>query len=163
MTSVDTSAVDFFRTLQERGEVDAETFSPEETVQLGRALARLLRAGDVVALFGDLGSGKTTLIKGIVAGLGAAEAVTSPSFTIQHQYHGAAFIIYHFDFYRLETPMGARNVGCEEFFDGEGICLVEWPERALTLLPQPRWEVHLRQPCGAAMQRDITVRRTAPP
>ena len=145
--------------LQERGEVDIETFSAEETIQSGGAIAQLLRAGDVVALFGDLGSGKTTLIKGIVAGLGATENVSSPTFTIQHQYRGATVMIYHFDFYRIDTPQGLRSIGCEEFFDGDGICLVEWPERANDLLPPQRWEIHLKQPPGVSTHRQISVRR----
>jgi len=145
--------------LQERGEVETETFSAEETIHLGHALSRLFRAGDVVALFGDLGSGKTTLIKGIVAGLGAPEAVTSPTFTIQHHYHGATLPIYHFDFYRLDTPAALRTIGCEEFFDGDGICLVEWPERAIELLPQERWEIFLQQPSNAATHRQFSIRR----
>lgn len=148
--------------LRERDEVEIETLSAEETMDWGRALATFLRAGDVVALFGDLGSGKTTMIKGIVAALGAADAVSSPTFTIQHQYRGTAVMIYHFDFYRIDTPQGLRSIGCEEFFDGDGICLVEWPERAVELLPAQRWEVHLKQPSGVSTRRQISVRRRTP-
>jgi len=149
--------------LQERREVETETFSAEETMELGRALAVFFHPGEVVALFGDLGSGKTTLIKGIVAGLGAPEAVTSPTFTIQHQYHGAELAIYHFDFYRIDTPAALRTIGCEEFFDGEGVCLIEWPDRALDLLPPERWEIFLQQPSNVTTQRKISIRwRTQP-
>jgi tRNA threonylcarbamoyladenosine biosynthesis protein TsaE len=148
--------------LQERGEIEIETRSAEETMQLGRTLAGFLRPGDVVAFFGDLGSGKTTMIKGVVAGLGATDAVSSPTFTIQHQYRGKEVMIYHFDFYRIDTPQGLRSTGCEEFFDGEGICLVEWPERARELLPSRRWEISLRQPSGDSTHRQISVRRRAP-
>jgi len=148
--------------LKDRGEIETETRSAEETMELGRAFASLLQGGDVVALFGDLGSGKTTLIKGIVAGLGAHEAVSSPTFTIQHQYHGNAGMIYHFDFYRIDTPQGVRSIGCEEFFDGDGICLVEWPERAIALLPPQHWEIQLMQPSAISTHRQISIRRRTP-
>jgi tRNA threonylcarbamoyladenosine biosynthesis protein TsaE len=148
--------------LQERSGFDTETFGAEETMHLGSALAAFLHPGDVVALFGDLGSGKTTMIKGIVAGLGAGDSVSSPTFTIQHQYHGKGVVIYHFDFYRIDTPAGLRSIGCEEFFDGDGICLVEWPERAGELLPARRWEIHLRQPSGDSTHRQISVIRRMP-
>jgi len=148
--------------LKDRGEIETETHSADETMELGRAFAAVLHGGEVVALFGDLGSGKTTLIKGIVAGLGAHEAVSSPTFTIQHQYHGKDGMIYHFDFYRIETPQGARSIGCEEFFDGDGICLVEWPERAVELLPAQRWEIYLKQPSEISTHRQISIRRRTP-
>lgn len=150
------------RALQERGELDVETSSAEETMQLGRLLAQHLGAGDVVALFGDLGTGKTTMIKGIVAGLGATDLVTSPTFTIQHQYRGASVNICHFDFYRLETTTAVRSTGCEEFFDGDDICLLEWPEPARDLLPDRRWEIWLRQPMGGLSLREISMRRRTP-
>ena len=147
---------------QKRDAIEIETLSAEGTMELGRSLASFLQPKDVVALFGDLGSGKTTLIKGIVAGLGATENVSSPTFTIQHQYRGATVMIYHFDFYRIDTPQGLRSIGCEEFFDGDGICLVEWPERANDLLPPQRWEIHLKQPSGVSTHRQISVRRRTP-
>lgn len=125
-------------------------------------LGSFLKPKDVVALFGDLGSGKTTLIKGIVAGLGAKDAVSSPTFTIQHQYRGKEVMIYHFDFYRIDTPQGLRSIGCEEFFDGDGICLVEWPEHANDLLPPQRWEIHLKQPSDVSTHRQISIRRRTP-
>lgn len=148
--------------LHDRGEIEIETWSAEETMELGRSLASFLQQGDVVALFGDLGSGKTTLIKGIVAGLGATDSVSSPTFTIQHQYRSAQMMIYHFDFYRIDSPGELRGIGCEEFFDGDGICLVEWPERALDLLPPQRWEIYLKQPFGDSTHRQISVRRRTP-
>jgi tRNA threonylcarbamoyladenosine biosynthesis protein TsaE len=148
-------------TLQERNAVEVETYDAEETIELGRALALFLQPRDVVALFGDLGCGKTTLIKGIVAGLGSKDSVSSPTFTIQHQYRGKDVMIYHFDFYRIESARELRSIGCEEFFDGDDICLVEWPERADDLLPPQRWEIYLNQPSGVSTHRQISVRRRA--
>lgn len=113
----------------------AETTTPDETVALGRRLASALAAGDVVALLGELGSGKTHLVMGIAAGLeGDPSAVTSPTFTIAHEYDTEP-PVYHLDLYRLSGPEEVRAAGVAEYFDGDGICLVEWPERAGVLLP----------------------------
>jgi tRNA threonylcarbamoyladenosine biosynthesis protein TsaE len=71
-------------------------------------------------------------------------------------------MIYHFDFYRIESARELRNIGCEEFFDGNGICLVEWPEQASELLPPQRWEIHLKQPSGVSTHRQISVKRRTP-
>jgi tRNA threonylcarbamoyladenosine biosynthesis protein TsaE len=109
--------------------------SPHETRMLAAGLARLLAPGQVVLLFGDLGSGKTTFVKGICAALGAPGNITSPTFTIMHVYRGAEVTIYHFDFYRLESWREIAALGFEEYLDGDGICLIEWPERVLPLLP----------------------------
>jgi tRNA threonylcarbamoyladenosine biosynthesis protein TsaE len=114
----------------------AETASPDETIALGTRLAAAFEPGDVVALYGDLGAGKTHLTKGICAGLGvSSDEVASPTFRIVHEYHGARFPIYHFDAYRIERPEELFEIGYEAYFFGEGICLVEWPERIEALLP----------------------------
>ncbi|HYE96933.1 MAG TPA: tRNA (adenosine(37)-N6)-threonylcarbamoyltransferase complex ATPase subunit type 1 TsaE [Rubricoccaceae bacterium] len=114
----------------------AETASPEETLALGARLAAHLGPGDVVALYGDLGAGKTHLVKGIARGLGVdAEDVSSPTFTLVNEYAGAAFPVYHLDAYRTERPEELLDFGAEEYLDGDGLCLVEWPERMEALLP----------------------------
>lgn len=113
----------------------AETDSPDATVELGRRIAKALTAGDVVALVGELGSGKTHLVMGVTAGLdGDPAAVTSPTFTIAHEYETDP-PIHHLDLYRLSGPDEVRAAGVVEYVDGDGICLVEWPERAGALLP----------------------------
>jgi tRNA threonylcarbamoyladenosine biosynthesis protein TsaE len=113
-----------------------ETASARATVELGRSLGRLLRPGDVVGLFGELGSGKTTLIKGCALGLGVPDArlVTSPSFTLLNVYQGRC-PVYHFDLYRLGTPAELADIGHADLFGGDGVCFVEWAERAGPLLP----------------------------
>ncbi len=116
--------------------------SEEETIRLGEALADVLQPGDVVALFGELGSGKTRLVQGVCRGMGVAEDVTSPSFTLINEYSGR-MPVYHFDFYRLERLEEIAALGIDEYFDGPGVCLIEWAERALPLLPEPRLDVHL--------------------
>lgn len=112
-----------------------ETGSPAETLALGRRLAERLAPGTVVALYGDLGAGKTHLAKGLCAGLGVApEAVTSPTFTLVQEYDGR-LPVFHFDAYRLDDPAAFYDLGYEEYFFGDGVSVVEWPERVEALIP----------------------------
>lgn len=118
------------------------THSEEETIALGERIARELPSKAVVLLIGNLGSGKTTLAKGIVKGLGAAapDEVSSPTFTIVHEY-GAN--VYHIDLYRLQRPQELATLGLEEIFDREAIVLVEWGERFLEAMPPDRIEIRI--------------------
>lgn len=117
---------------------------PEQTASIARNFARELTAGDVVAFYGDLGTGKTFFIKKMCRALGVREEATSPSFTIINQYHvSGEHYIYHFDFYRLESAGEVHNLGLEEFFYNNFICLVEWADRIRDFLPARRWEVYL--------------------
>jgi tRNA threonylcarbamoyladenosine biosynthesis protein TsaE len=102
--------------------------SPAATEALGRALAPLLRPGDVVALYGDLGAGKTTLARGILRGLGFAEEAASPTFPIIQPYEELALPLWHVDLYRIEDPAEAEELGLEEALE-TGALVVEWPER----------------------------------
>lgn len=123
-----------------------ETHSDEETRNVGRQLASLLPAAATVLLTGNLGAGKTTLAKGIVAGRGAAEAeeVASPTFTLIHEY-GNPVGIYHIDLYRLETIEEVRHLGIEDLFDSSALVLIEWGERFPGLLPGRRIEIRITQ------------------
>ena len=113
----------------------AETASPGDTLALGRRLAAHLAPGDVVALYGDLGAGKTHLVKGLAAGLGLdPDDVASPTFVLVHEYPTEP-PLYHFDAYRAERPADFTRIGFEEYAAGDGICVVEWPERIEPLLP----------------------------
>jgi tRNA threonylcarbamoyladenosine biosynthesis protein TsaE len=116
------------------------TESEEQTIALGRELARGLKG--VVLLIGNLGAGKTTLTKGIVEGLGAApaDAVSSPTFTLIHQYGD----VFHVDLYRLDEDREVRTLGLEDLFAGGGIVLLEWAERFPELLPVERTEIRIR-------------------
>jgi len=119
--------------------------SREETLALGERLGPLLGAGDVVALIGPLGSGKTVLTKGIARGLGLADerTVTSPTFTLIHEYAGRRRL-YHFDAYRLDGPGQMIELGCEEIFAGEGVSVVEWADRVAACLPEEYLEVQIQ-------------------
>ncbi len=109
--------------------------SPEETLRCGRELAETLRPGDVIALTGELGAGKTCLVKGIAAGLGVAQPVTSPSYTLIHEYPGGRIPLVHIDLYRLDTAQDALNIGIEEHLGGTGVTIIEWAEKIEPLLP----------------------------
>ena len=119
------------------------TQSEEATIALGEALAAELPAKALVLLIGNLGAGKTTLAKGIVKGLKAAEPdeVSSPTFTLIHEYGSS---VYHIDLYRLDTAAQVAGLGLEEIFDRPAIVLIEWGERFLELMPKERIEIRLR-------------------
>jgi tRNA threonylcarbamoyladenosine biosynthesis protein TsaE len=111
------------------------TNSAEETIALGTELARLLRPPKLILLHGDLGAGKTTLVKGIASAVGAAEpdAVTSPTFTLVHEYEGPVRVL-HLDVYRLETERQLSTLGIEEMLEGDNLVLVEWGEKFASLM-----------------------------
>ena len=116
--------------------------SAEETSRLGERLGRLAGPGDVIALTGDLGSGKTQFARGVAAGAGVDPAVpiTSPTYTLLNIYPGRSQL-YHFDLYRLEGAADVAELGFEEYLDGDGIAVVEWAERLQELLPEERLAV----------------------
>jgi tRNA threonylcarbamoyladenosine biosynthesis protein TsaE len=134
--------------------------SDTETFDFGRTFAGRLEPGDVAAFYGDLGSGKTTCIRGICAGLGSEDIVTSPTFTLINEYRGR-LRIFHFDFYRLSTPEELHELGVEEYLNDDGICLIEWPEVVSDILPKPRYELSLSWEIdiGRENVRDIVVKR----
>jgi tRNA threonylcarbamoyladenosine biosynthesis protein TsaE len=117
--------------------------SEEESRAFGLELARLARPGMVIALVGELGTGKTTLAKAVAEGLGVTECVVSPTFTIIKEYTSGRLPLYHFDLYRLAGPGDLCELGFEEYFYGEGVCVVEWADRAANLLPENALTVEL--------------------
>lgn len=124
--------------------VETTSTSPEHTQRIGRALMELLPDGALVALYGDLGAGKTCFVRGMAHVAGASALVSSPTFTIVHEYPGAR-PIFHLDLYRITEPRQAFDLGYEELFTPPtGVCVVEWAERAGELLPRRRVEVTLR-------------------
>ena len=114
--------------------------SPKKTFTVARDIGAKLVRGDVVALVGELGAGKTHFVKGLAAGAGYTGEVTSPTFTLIHEYLGGRLPVYHFDFYRLEQEDEAVRLDLESYLDGDGICVVEWSDKFPTLLPpRTRW------------------------
>jgi len=114
--------------------------SASETEAIGRQFARELDAGSILALKGELGSGKTQFTKGLVAGLESSVPVTSPTFTIIHEYPGGRLPVYHFDFFRLEDRESVAQLGLDDYFFGDGISVIEWADRFPELIPeQARW------------------------
>ena len=112
-------------------------------MEFGRNLAKKLKEKDIVCIYGDLGAGKTCLVKGIVDGLGVTdEYVRSPTFTVINKYCENN-PVYHLDFYRIETEKEIEELGIEEFYGKEGITLIEWPEKIAKYLIQARWEVKI--------------------
>jgi tRNA threonylcarbamoyladenosine biosynthesis protein TsaE len=134
------------------------TASEEETIALGERLARQLPAKQVVLLIGQLGAGKTTLAKGIVKGLHAAqpEEVSSPTFTLIHEY-GEEGRVYHVDLYRLDELRELATLGLEDLFEREAVVLIEWGERFPEILPADRTEIRIR--AGNNEDREVSVTR----
>jgi tRNA threonylcarbamoyladenosine biosynthesis protein TsaE len=163
--------------------LDLVLASPRETELIGKIIGRVLHEGDVVALIGDLGTGKTALVQGIVAGLGLPSAsAASPTFVLMHQYQGRLALT-HVDLYRLRSREEAELIGLSECFTEDGVTAIEWADRFPGLLPEDRLEVRLAhktfttrtaqfRPRGArshqllariktAMQRRLSARRKA--
>ncbi|HTR81267.1 MAG TPA: tRNA (adenosine(37)-N6)-threonylcarbamoyltransferase complex ATPase subunit type 1 TsaE [Bacteroidota bacterium] len=124
------------------------THTASETVQLGKQLAAELQASDIVALYGNLGSGKTQFAKGICLGLGVQSNVVSPTFTILNEYAEGKYPVYHFDFYRLRSLAELAEIGFEEYLFGDGICLVEWADLVESKLRKDRYDVKLELGAG---------------
>ncbi len=119
--------------------------SEQETLDWARAYANTLEAGDTVLLEGEMGAGKTVLAKGIIAGMGIPDEVTSPTYAYVNEYGGRVF---HFDCYRIESEAQALGLGLFDYFDRGGICLIEWSERIRGLLPEHCKRVEIRRTDG---------------
>lgn len=130
------------------------TQGAEETRSLGEALGGLLGAGDVVTLSGEMGSGKTTLAQGLGRGLGVSEPVCSPTFALVQEYEGR-LSVWHLDTYRVASPDELLDLGWAELMQGEGVVLIEWPERIAAALPTARLDISLS---GDRDERTIDLR-----
>ena len=131
-----------------------KTGSPEETEAVAADLARRLETGDVVTVSGELGSGKTTFVRGACAALGVLERVTSPTYPIGHRYHGVRGPVSHLDLYRFDGVSPAEWGDLEPYFD-DAIVFVEWPEAGEGVLPPPRFTVRLRH--AGQGRREVTI------
>lgn len=134
--------------VQSPHELDFISHSPAQTLRVGQRLGELLDHGDIVLLLGEFGVGKTQLTKGIAQGLGSDAVVNSPSFVLINEYRAAAprggFPIYHIDLYRIDDQAELAGIGLEDALAGDGVCVIEWAERAHDWLPDDRLAIHLR-------------------
>jgi tRNA threonylcarbamoyladenosine biosynthesis protein TsaE len=117
----------------------------EDTIKLGEALGRLLEPGDIVALKGELGAGKTVLVKGIAKGLDVKEDPNSPTFVIMNVYMGRV-PLYHFDLYRVSAKEELEGIGYEDYFFSDGVTVVEWADRAEEIFPESTIEIEIKIP-----------------
>jgi tRNA threonylcarbamoyladenosine biosynthesis protein TsaE len=119
--------------------------SIDELTEVSKTILNCLEGKSIVIFKGEMGAGKTTSIKNICNFLGVKDAVSSPTFSLVNEYEGKqGAVIYHFDFYRIEEEEEALDIGCEDYFESGHLCLIEWPERIESLLPEERLEVEIK-------------------
>ena len=136
-----------------------ETNSPDETFEIGRKLGQSAKAGQIICLNGDLGVGKTVFTQGFASGLGIKECVNSPTFTIVQIYEEGRIPLYHFDVYRIEEPEEMEEIGYEEYFYGQGVCLVEWASLVEEIIPPEAVWITIEKDLDKGFDyRKITVR-----
>ena len=135
-----------------------ESFSAQDTFEAGRRLAESASAGEIYALLGDLGVGKTVFTKGFAEGLGITEPVCSPTFTILQIYEEGRLPLYHLDVYRIEEPEEMEEVGLDEYLFGEGVCLIEWADRIEDMIPDTARRIVIEKDLSKGLDyRRITV------
>jgi len=136
-----------------------ESFSPEDTLELGRMMGREACPGDVYTLIGDLGVGKTVFTQGIAEGLEIEESICSPTFTIVQVYEEGRMPFYHFDVYRIGDIEEMDEIGYEDYFYGEGLCMIEWANLIEEILPSKRKEITIEKDLEKGFDyRKITVK-----
>ncbi len=134
-----------------------DSHSPEQTQLLGSYLGKLARKADVLLLTGELGTGKTCLVQGIARGLDVKEYAFSPSFVILRQYHGR-LSLYHIDFYRLDSLSEIAGLGLEDYFCGDGVCVIEWAEKGLQLLPRDNLFISIQYVAASPTGRSVRLK-----
>ena len=135
-----------------------ETHDPEETFEVGRKIGMNAKPGQIYTLTGDLGVGKTVFTQGVAAGLGITEPVNSPTFTIIQEYEDGRLPFYHFDVYRIGDLEDMEEIGYDDYFFGQGICLIEWAELIEEILPEKRIEVTIEKDLEKGFEyRKITI------
>ena len=135
-----------------------ETHDPEETFEVGRKIGMNAKPGQIYTLTGDLGVGKTVFTQGVAAGLGITEPVNSPTFTVIQEYEDGRLPFYHFDVYRIGDLEEMEEIGYDDYFFGQGICLIEWAELIEEILPEKRIEVTIEKDLEKGFEyRKITI------
>ena len=133
--------------------------SVKDTLNIGKKIVRLLKKGDIICLFGQLGAGKTVLVKGLAMGLGMKkEEIVSPTFVLLNRYEKGRLPLYHFDLYRLESKKDILALGYEEYFYGDGVSVIEWADRLGNLLPKEYLKVNLNIKNAHARQLIFSAR-----
>ena len=122
-----------------------ESFGEKDTFEFGKKFGEQVRSGDVCLLHGDLGVGKTVFTKGFAQGLGIMEPITSPTFTLIQEYEEGRLPLYHFDVYRIGDVEEMEEIGYEDCFYGEGVCLIEWASRIKEILPPSCYEITIEK------------------
>jgi tRNA threonylcarbamoyladenosine biosynthesis protein TsaE len=137
--------------------LELKSYSPEQTQLLGSYLGKLAQKADIFLLIGELGTGKTCLVQGIARGLDVKEYAFSPSFVILREYHGR-LPLYHIDFYRLDHIEEIADLGLEEYFYGDGVCVVEWAEKGLQVVPRDNLLITIQYIAASQTERSICLK-----
>ena len=133
--------------------------SEKETFEIAKSFAKSLKSGDIIALSGDLGAGKTAFVKGVAFALGCNDIVSSPTFTLVNEYTGTEHMLYHFDVYRIGSIEEMDDTGYEDYFFGNGVCLVEWAELVEEIIPEDAIWITVEKDLEKGWEyRKITVR-----
>ena len=136
-----------------------ETYSEEETLKSAMAFAKNIKPGSIICLDGELGAGKSVFARGFARGLGITEPVTSPTFTLVQIYEGGRLNMYHFDVYRIGDPSEMYDIGYEDYFYSDGVCLVEWASLILELIPDYAIKVSIEKDISKRYDyRKITIK-----
>jgi len=148
---------------KEKNNLEVITHSPAETIELARKLGALLDGGEVLALDGEMGAGKTHFIKGLALGLEFTDHVSSPTFNLIHEYIGGRLPLYHFDVYRLEDPAELEGLGYEEYFYGNGVTAIEWSGIIKDYLPEEYLHISFENILnGSSYTRRISFKAVGP-
>lgn len=138
----------------------AESQSAAETFAYGKALGEKAAPGEIYTLIGDLGVGKTVFTQGLAAGLGITEPVNSPTFTILQSYESGRLALHHFDVYRIGDASEMEEIGCEDCFYGDGVCLIEWADQIAEILPENCIRITIEKDLSRGFDyRRITIER----
>lgn len=141
------------------GEIDSN--SPEDTFALGEKLGSIVKKGDIICLNGDLGVGKTVFTKGLAKGLGVDDMVNSPTFTIVKEYMGR-LPLYHFDVYRISDSSEMDEIGYEDYFFGDGVCIIEWPDIIWDIIPEYATYISIDKDLDISLDyRKISIRKVS--
>lgn len=128
----------------EKEKIVIQSTSVEELVPVAEKIIELAGNKKIISLYGEMGAGKTTLVKVLCKQLGVKENVSSPTFSLVNEYHSDIHsVIYHFDFYRIDSPSELLDIGIEEYFSSGSFCIIEWPEKALTLIPSEALKIYI--------------------